>query len=124
MFLEFNNSGGLFYVKMPNSKKIFFGRLPAHSGCNILGPTPKFKILLPRLFSPGHKVSKKVSHIPVGQKLREEIDFLETGRFQPRAVTFRPADQIFPPKNYLQGVGLVLKISSKSFHSIKSYSTF
>ncbi len=42
---------------------------------------PKFKILLPRLFIPGPKVSKEVFHTPVGQKLREEIDFLETGRF-------------------------------------------
>jgi hypothetical protein len=110
-------------VKMPNSQKIFFwvGTCP---GSNILGLTPKFKIPLPRLFSPGPKVSKKVCHTPVGQKLREEIDFLETGRFQPRAVTFGLADLILPPKNYLRGVGLVLKISSKSFHLIKSYSTF
>jgi len=77
-----------------------------------------------RLFSPSLKVSKKVCHTPVGQKLREEIDFLETGRFQARAVTFWLSDLILPPKNYLKGVGLVLKISSKSFHSIKSYSTF
>jgi hypothetical protein len=62
--------------------------------------------------------------MPVGQKkLREEIDFLETGHFRPMAVTFGPADQILP-KNYLQGVGVVLKILSRSFHSIKSYSTF
>jgi hypothetical protein len=91
---------------------------------NILGPTPKFKIPLPRLFSLGPKVSKKVCHTPVGQKLREEIDFLKTGHFQPRAIIFRLADLTPPPKNYLQGVGLVLKISSISFHSIKSYSTF
>ena len=98
-----------------------------------MGLTPKFKIPLPRLFSPGTKVSKKVCHTPVGQKLREEIDFLklreeidfmETGHFRPRAVTFGLADLILLPKNYLQGVGLILKISSRSFHSIKSYSTF
>ena len=124
MLLEFDFRGGMFYVKMPNSKKIFFGRVPARSGSNISGPTPKFKIPLPRLFSPGPKVSKKVCHTPVGQKLREEIDFLETGRFRPRAVTFGPADLILPPKNYLREVELVLKFSSRSFHSIKSYSTF
>jgi hypothetical protein len=62
--------------------------------------------------------------MPVGQKLREEIYFLETGCFWPRAVTFGPADLILLPKNYLRGVGLVLKISSRSFYSIKSYSTF
>ena len=106
------------------SKKKILGRVPARSGSNISGPTPKFKIPLPRLFSPGPKVSKKVCHTPVGQKLREEIDFLETGRFRPRAVTFGPADLILPPKNYLREVGLVLKFSSRSFHSIKSYSTF
>jgi len=105
-------------------KNYFFGRVPAHSGSNISGPTPKFKIPLPRLFSPGPKASNKVCHTPVGQKLREEIDFLETGRFQPMAVTFGPADLILLPKNYLWGVGLVPKISSWSFHSIKSYSTF
>jgi hypothetical protein len=105
-------------------KNIFGGQVPAHSGFNIAGPTPKFKILLSRLFSLGHKVSKKVCHTPVGQKLREEIDFLETGCFRPNAVTFGPADLIHPPKNYFGGFGLVLKISSKSIHSIKSYSTF
>jgi hypothetical protein len=124
MFLKFNYRGGLFYVKMPNSKKLFFGWVPTHSGFNILGPTPKFKIPLPRLFSLGHKVAKKVCDMPVGQKHREEIDFLETGHFWPRAVNFRLADQILPPKNYLRGVGLVLKISSKSFYFIKRYSTF
>ena len=124
MLLEFDFRWGMFYVKMPNSQKIIFWGVPACSGSNILGPTPKFKIPLPRLFSPGPKVSKKVCHTPVGQKLREEIDFLETGRFRPRAVTFGPADLILPPKNYLREVGLVLKISSRSFHSIKSYSTF
>jgi len=89
-----------------------------------LGPTPKFKTQLPKLFSPGCKVSKKVCHKPVGQKLREEIDFLETGCFWPWAITFGPADLILLPKSYLRGVGLVLNISSRSFHSIKSYSTF
>ncbi len=72
MFLE----GGLFSVKTPNSKKINFLAGTALSGPNISGPTPKFKILLPRLFSPGPKVSKKVCHTPGEQKLRVEIDFL------------------------------------------------
>jgi hypothetical protein len=53
--------------------------------------------------------------MPVGQKLREEIDFLETGHFQPRALTFGLADQIFLPKNYLRGVGLVLKFHQNPF---------
>ena len=124
MFLEFNYSGGLFYVKMPNSQKIFFWRVPAHSWPDILGPTPKFKIPLPRLFSLGPKVSKKVCHTPVGQKLREEIDFLETGHFQPRAVRLRLADLTPPPKNYLYRIRMDLKILSISLYSIKSYSTF
>jgi hypothetical protein len=89
-----------------------------------LGLTPKFKIQLPRLFSRGHDVYKKVCQSPAGPKLREEIDFLETGRFQPRAVPLRPADLRPSPKNYLHGVGLVLKISLRSFHSIKNYSYF
>jgi hypothetical protein len=124
MLLEFDFRWGMFYVKMPNSQKKNLGRVPARSGSNISGPTPKFKILLPTLFSPGLKVSKKVCYTSVRWKLREEIDFLETGRFRPRAVTFGPADLISPPKNYLREVGLVLIISSRSFHSIKSYSTF
>ena len=110
MLLEFDFRGGMFYVKMPNSKKIFFWAGTRRSGSNISGPTPKFKIPLPRLFSPGPKVSKKVCHTPVGQKLREEIDFLETGCFRPRAVLLRPADLPPLPKNYLYRVVLVLKI--------------
>ena len=74
MLLEFDFRGGMFNVKMPNSQKIFFGWVPACSGSNISGPTPKLKIPLPRLFRPGPKVSKKVCHTPVGQKLREEIE--------------------------------------------------
>ncbi len=124
MLLEFDFRGVCFMWNCQIPKKYFLGGVPACSGSNILGPAPKFKILLPRLFSPDPKVSKKVCHMPVGQKRREEIDFLETGCFQPRAVTFGPADLILPPKNYLREVGLVLKISSRSFHSIKSYSTF
>jgi len=82
---------------MPNSKKhIFGGQVPANSGSNILGPTPKFKILLPKGFSPGPKVSKKVWHTPVGKKLREDKQ-----AFWPRAVNFGQADLILPPKNYL-----------------------
>jgi hypothetical protein len=78
-----------------------------------LGPTPKFKIPLPRLFCPGPKVSKKVCHTPVGHKLGEEIDFLETGHFRPNSVPLRPADLPPPPKNYLYRVVLVLKIFYK-----------
>jgi hypothetical protein len=37
---------------------------------------------------------------PVGPKLREEIDFLQTGHFQPRAVPLSPADLTPLPKNY------------------------
>jgi hypothetical protein len=69
-------------------------------------------------------VSKKVCHTTVVQKLREEIDFLETGCFQPRVIPLRLADLTPPPKNYLYRVVLVLKISLRSFHFIKSYSHF
>ncbi len=77
MFLEFNCKGGLFYVKTANSKKNFVRQVPTHSDP---------KILFPRFFSPGSKVPKQVCHTPVGQKLREEIDFLKTGCFWPRAI--------------------------------------
>jgi len=66
-----------------------------------LGPTPKLKFMLLRCFSPGPKVSKKVCHTPVGQKLREEIDFLETCYFQPRAVPLRPVDLTHIPAQKL-----------------------
>jgi hypothetical protein len=91
--------------------------------CNQNTISNKFDLILTTTLS-SYKTPQKVCHMPVGQKLREEIDFLETGCFRPVATTFGPADQILRPKNYLRGVGLVLKISSKSFHSIKSYSTF
>ncbi len=86
--------------------------------------TIRSKVLLAN-GSPGPKVSKKgMSHLS-RKKLREEIDFLKTGPgFRPRAVPLRLADVTPLPKNYLHRVGLVLKISSRSFHSIKSYSTF
>jgi hypothetical protein len=56
--------------------------------------------------------------------LKEEIDFLEKGYFQPITIPLRRADLSSPPKNYSYRVILVLKISSRSFNSIKSYSTF
>jgi len=52
----------------------------------------------PIFSSPKCEVSKKVSHAPVRQKLRDEIDFLERGCFQPRTVPWWPADQTLPPK--------------------------
>jgi hypothetical protein len=70
------------------------------------------------------KISSLTCHFPVGEKLREEIEFLQTGHFQPRAVPCRLDDLRPLPKNLLYEVESVLKISSRSFHSIKSYSTF
>ncbi len=53
------------------------------------------------------------------------VDRLSRNRpFWPRAVPWRPADLRPAAKNYLYKVGLVLKISSRFFHSIKSLSTF
>jgi len=65
-------------------------------------------------------VSKYICQIPVGQKLREEIDLKEPC-FKPRAVSLRLADLRPCPKMTL-GVDIVLKISSISFHSIITYS--
>ncbi len=39
--------------KLQIPKKLIFWWVSAHSVPNILGPTPKLKILLPKLFSPG-----------------------------------------------------------------------
>jgi hypothetical protein len=51
---------------------------------NIVGPIPKIKIPLPIFFGSSLEVSKKVCQVPVGQKLREEIAFLETGHIWAR----------------------------------------
>ncbi len=99
MFLEFNGRGGIYLCK--NAKvptpKLCFWQVPTHLCPDISGPTQKYKILLPRLFSPGLKVSKKVCHTPVGQKVREATDFLEKGSFWPWAIPLRPADPTPPP---------------------------
>jgi hypothetical protein len=72
-------------------------------------------------WAPSPKVSKKVCHTHVGQKLREETDFPETGWFWHRAVPLMQADLTPLLQNHLYGVGMVLKISSRSFHSIKTF---
>ncbi len=64
------------------------------------GPYHQIQNSAPETFSPGTKVSKKVCHTPVGQKLRQEIDCLETGYFWPGALPLRPADLTTLPKNY------------------------
>jgi hypothetical protein len=69
--------------------KNIFWQIPAHSGPDISGCSSKFKLLLIILFSPGPKVSKKVCPTHVGQKLRDEIDFIETACFWPRAVPLK-----------------------------------
>jgi hypothetical protein len=102
---------------VPNSTKNWTGtHLFRH---RYFGPYPKIQNSFPRLLRPGHEVSKKVRQTPSGQKLREEFDFLETGCFWPTAIPLRLADLRTSVKNYLYRVGLVLKISSWSFHFIK-----
>ncbi len=97
--------------------------VPACSDPNILSPTPNIKIRLPN-FTPSSQGSKKVCCIPVGQKLREEKDFEEAGCFGPRP---HPRDQLtwqpWPEMNCKRD-WLVLKILARSFHSIRSFSTF
>ncbi len=81
-----------------------------------LQPYPKIQNLAPNFSRP----SPEVCCVPVRHKFKEEIDLLETSHFGPGPYPdLRP-----PPKNYLCGVRLVLKFSSRFFHSIKSYSTF
>jgi len=79
-------------------------------------PYLKSQNLAPYFLAPVLRFPIGVSY-PVGQKLREEIDFEETGRFGPGL--------------YLGGwliwacwVGLILNISSKSICLLHSYSTF
>jgi hypothetical protein len=73
---------GLFYVKMPNSKKYFFSAGTHPFNPQYFGSTPKIKIQLPISTSPRYEVSRKVCHISVGQKLREEIDFLISSKHE------------------------------------------
>ncbi len=60
---------------------------------------------------------------PAGQKLREKIYSLETGHFWPMVY---PRGRLIwdPLPKIAYGFGLVLKITSRSFHSFNSYSTF
>jgi hypothetical protein len=78
------------------------------------------------LFNPDPvlRFPKRYATPPVGQNIREETDFLENRLLLPRAVPWRLADLRPLPKNYLFGVGLVLEISSSSFHSIKVIQLF
>jgi len=101
---------GLFYVKNVKVKKIhlhlliqtpIFWAMPHDSNFGCL------------FFSSSPQVSKKV---PIGQKLWEEIDYLEIAQFQARAIPPRPIDLRSQPKNYLYGV----EISAKSIYSEKS----
>jgi hypothetical protein len=64
-----------------------------------------------------------MSH-PCRIKSRDEIDFLQTSCFQPRAIPKRRADLRPPPKNYLYEIVLVLKISTRSVLLIEKCSTF
>jgi len=74
---------------MPNAKKYIIPWVTTFSDPNVSDSTPKIKIELP-IFNPGPEVSKRVWHDPTEQKLKEEIDFEETGHFWPMAVPGRP----------------------------------
>ncbi len=114
-----------FYVKMPNcKKKRNFPLIPNHLDPYILDPTPKFKFLLPIISDHWSEVSKKVCHTPVLQDKNLGGDISRNRPFCPWAVHWMLADLRPPPKNYFYSFGLVMKISSRSFHIIKSYSTF
>jgi hypothetical protein len=63
-----------------------FWQIPPPIQTPIFSPYPKIQNSTSYFSIPTPEVHKKVGHAPVGQKLREEIDFLETGCFQPRAV--------------------------------------
>jgi hypothetical protein len=92
-----------FYAKMPNKKKYFFiGTHPFRP--KYFGPYPKFKILLPRLFNHGPNNKVCMPH-PCRTKTQEEIDFLETGHFWPRAIPLRPADLIPPSHPGMSEIG-------------------
>ncbi len=99
---------------MPNAQKYFLF-VPAHSVPNILGNTPKFKILLPRLFIPGPKVSIKICYTPIGQQVMEEIDLLDTGHFWPRPKTLRLAD--LTPLHFVVSKCLIVWLNQSVFQA-------
>ncbi len=139
MFLEFYFRGSI-VRKNAEFSKIY------HLGTHLFkpqyfGPYPKnqnfhflifillflflFKISLNLKFSnPSPKVSKKACHVPVGQKLRKDIDFQETSHFWSRTVPWRLPNLTLAPKNYLCRVGLALKVLARFIYSIQLLNFF
>jgi hypothetical protein len=93
MLLEFDYQVSLFSVKMLDFEKKKFHRYPTFSDHSILGAAQKIKIQLPT-FSPTPKVSENVCHVPVGQKIREDIVLEKQTVFGTRP-SWRSADQKF-----------------------------
>ncbi len=95
---------------------------PTHSNW-YFRPHPKFQNLAPH-FCPGPEVSKKVCHTPCRTKTQLGDGFPKNRPLAAQGCTLEAGWSETQLKNYLHRVALVLKISLKSFHSIKSYSTF
>ncbi len=88
------------------------------------GPYPKIQNLAPYFFlALGLRFPKRMPR-PCRTKSQGGDRFSRNKPVLDRAVPLRLADQTPMTKNYLYGIGLSLKISSRSFHSFKSYSTF
>jgi hypothetical protein len=108
-----------------NFPKYIVSWVPTCSYPDILGTLPKFITWLPIFSCSSPEISRKVCHISVGNKLREEIDILETvclglGPYPGGRLILEPTNKLLGqscthPKN-------VIKILS--FHQKKWYSTF
>jgi len=108
MLFEFDCRGSIWL----NSK--IFPWVPNYSDPNNLGHFPEIKILLAIYLAP---VLRK-------DKTKGGDRFSTNRPLSAQNCTLRPTDQRPLPKNYLNGVGLVLKISLRCVYSIKNYSTF
>ncbi len=86
--------GGLFYITMQNSKKLFlFGWYLLFKPQYFRQPTKKYQSI---------DFSALALRFPKRYvTLLQDIDFLETGHFLPLAAPLRLADLTLPPKNYL-----------------------
>jgi hypothetical protein len=103
--------GGIVCVRVRNftrSDSIFW----------VLPQISKFDSLF---FSSSSYVSKKVCHIPVGQKLREEIDFEELVCFWTRAGPWMLAQKLL--LGSWTGPEKLIKIIHQNIYFIKSYKT-
>ena len=106
-------------------KFLNFGHRPTSPPLNsstfrprFLRPWAKNQNSVPNIFLPHPPVYEKVWHNHLAPKPWVEIDLVEKSLFRVWAWPWGPWDPSHPPKNYLQVVGLTLKIWPQSDHGV------